>query len=268
MTAEAKELAVVPVDDGGRELAPMPDVPVGVILNNAVRAGSSIETLERLVALHRQVKADEARQAFYAAMAAFKEECPQIPRRTPNNQFKSVDRNGVSGPRMYASLEDIGRVVIPIMSRHGLSHRWGESELFDRTVGDKTVRMMRVSCIVSHVGGHEVPTPAEIQVDSNAGCSEQQKYGSAFTYAQRYSLIQALGLTTCDEDDDGNVPASGDKLNEDQADKLDTLLNEVCPDSASRGRFLGIYGVASVADIPAAMFGAACKVAEQKRRKA
>jgi hypothetical protein len=85
------------------------------------------------------------------------------------------------------------------------------------------------------------------------------------TYAQRYSLIQALGLTTCDEDDDGaTASADVDTITESQAADLDTAIENVRGDKA---KFCKFFGVSSLTELPASKLRDALAMIETKRRE-
>lgn len=231
-------------------------VPITIleVLNNAASTGASVETMERLVALKERMDSADAAKLFAAAFAAFKEECPPVPRKTENAYFK-VERNGVKVSRMYASLEDIEATVRGPLGKHGLSYRWGDVV----ASGDH----MTITCIISHAGGHSVQSTTPMTLENKAGCSPQQKYGIAYTYAQRYSLIQALGLTSCDEDADGNQPETPEPVvTENQAANLQALIDEVKADKAA---FLRWAGCASLAEVPASKFPAAVAALQAKR---
>lgn len=234
-----------------------PGVPqpptIGAILSQAVDKGMDPAALEKLVSLYKQMAELEAKRHFDEAMCAFRSSCPPIPRRTENSQF-SVTRDGVKVARKYASLDDIAATIRVPLADHGLSYRWGDSII--------TEGRMTLTCIVSHSGGHSVSSAVTLPVDSKAGCSEQQKYGAAGTYAQRYSLIQALGLTSCDEDDDGNAGTPVEPISEHQAANLQALMDEV---KADKGRFLDYFGCDKIADLPAARFKEAVAMLERKR---
>lgn len=249
----AENNALATADDAPRMLATQ-EVPISAILANAVERGADIAVLERLVSLHERVLASKAREAFHVAMAAFKADCPPIPRRTENSQFK-VTLNGVARPRKYAALEDIAATISGPLGKNGLSFRWGDAKIEGGT--------MTLSCIVSHVGGHSESSSVQMPIESSAGASIQQKHGIADTYAQRYSLIRVLGLTTCDEDDDGNA-APAPKVSEEQVANLDAALVSVGVD---RKRFLAWLRVETLADIPAARY-AECMAKIESKRKA
>lgn len=240
-------------------LAPLNGRPTGeattilTIMDRAIQSGVAPEGLEKLFALYERDSAQKARQAFMGALAEFKADCPPIPRRTENTQF-SVTRNGVKSNRRYAALEDIEATIRAPLGRHGLSFRWGEMRVDDGR--------LTMTCIVSHTGGHSESAPCTIPVDSKAGCSEQQKYGAAMTYAQRYSLIAALGLTSCDEDADG--AANPQRITESQAANLQCLIDEV---KADKPKFCKWMGVGGLDEITVADFPRAVRALEDKRSK-
>lgn len=212
------------------------------ILARAVESGRSADELAKLIELADRMASMGAAREFAAAMAQFKRECPPVPRRAENSQFQ-VTRNGAKVNRRYASLEDIEATIREPLGRNGLSYRWGTA-----VIGDGK---MTVACIVSHAGGHSVESSVTLPTDSTAGCSAIQKYGAAMTYAQRYSLVQALGLTSCDEDNDGNDQPRAETITEHQAANLEAEIAELRVD---RSRILTFAGVDRLADIPAALW--------------
>lgn len=220
----------------------------------AVEKGLDIESIQALVQMHREEQDRQAKREWHAAMAAFKRDCPPVQRRTENDQFK-VTVNGVRRNRKYASLEDIEATVREPLANNGLSYRWGD---FTEKDGK-----MHMDCLVSHVGGHTESSAGSVPVESKAGCSDQQKRGIAVAYVQRYTVIAALGLTSCEEDTDGNESGgSSDVVSEEQASTLYALIDEV---GQNTDKFLAVYGVARIEDLPAANYKAAVELLERKR---
>ena len=236
------EAAIVPVD-------------FGHIVQSAIEKGIDAEGLSKLLDVFERVKAGQAKEAFAAGMTAFKARCPQIERRTENTQF-TVTRYGVKVPRKFASTQDIGAQTKDLLSECGLSYRWGDAVI--------NGGMMTIACIVRHVGGHEESSSSTIPIESSAGASPQQKYGIAEAYAMRYSLKKALGLTECDEDDDGNDPGQpADTITEHEAANLDALIDEI--GGTTRAGFLKVYTLEKVGDLPRSMYRGAVGMLEQKR---
>lgn len=88
-----------------------------------------------------------------------------------------------------------------------------------------------------------------------ASKQDAQGYGSALTYARRYSLMAACGIAP--EDDDGNAataapkaaPAPIAKLGENEIKTITDLANEVGTDTKAIAK---AYGVAELKDVPLA----------------
>ena len=233
-----------------------PATPMSIIAT-AVSQGVPVETLRELFALQRDMQTHAARQSFAAAMAEFKATCPPVERRSNNGQFMVVNRDGVKVPRRYASLDDIERTIRGPLGACGLSYRWSEMKVADG--------MMSLTCVVSHRDGHSEASTVSVPAGSSAGCSEIQKSGAAQTYAMRYSIVQALGLTSCDDDTDGNdEPDNSPPLTEAQVADIEILLSET---KSNRAAFLAWVEAATVADIPQSRF-AGCVDALKKKKGA
>lgn len=230
------------------------DGSMSPLMHLAIEKGASVEALERLFNLHERDVARKAAMAFNEAMSRFKATCPPVRRRTENAQFY-VTRNGVKAPVRYANLEDIEATIRAPAGECGLSFRWGDARVDDGK--------LTLSCIVSHSAGHHEVSSVTLPLDSRAGCSEAQKYGAVMTYAQRYSLIHAFGLTTCDEDVDGAAPhQNGAKVTPHEIEVMEDLLTH-CP-SGTRERLLAYVGVATMEEIPQARFASLLADLEKK----
>ncbi len=75
------------------------------LLTKAVSAGASVDTLERLLVMRRELRAEAARDAFFVALKAFQAACPAI-----HKTKKVLNRDG-SVRYAYAPLEDIVAAV-------------------------------------------------------------------------------------------------------------------------------------------------------------
>jgi hypothetical protein len=261
--SESQELIATPngTMPASGQLVPAAGTPnITSILAAAVERNMAPEALDKLLAVYERMEAVQAKRAFAVALAEFKDECPPIPRRTPNPYFKVkyVDRDGAERerPRMYASLEDIQDTIGKPLAAHGLSYRWGDA------VVSESGKLMTLACIISH-GGHEERSSVTLPLDSNAGASPAQKYGAVFSYAKRYSLEFALGLTSCEEDADGGNPEPCETIAPHELDNLKTFIDEVKPDMP---RFLKFLGVERLEDIPASKVGTAFNALEAKRK--
>ena len=105
-----------------------------------------------------------------------------------------------------------------------------------------------------------------------AAKQDPQGYGSALTYARRYTLMAACGIAP--EDDDGNaaqrqpakpVQSAPMTLDDEQLANVKALIDEVKPNVSM---MLGHYGVKRVEDIPAIHYLKLVHQLQEKRSKA
>jgi len=128
-----------------------------------------------------QSKMDNQLTALLTALNKVQGELKPVEKSKSNPHFRSK----------YATLEDILEVAIPLLSKHGLV-------LIQSLAGTETSPTLET--IIAHVSGQNIKSTAPLF------CKEltSQGLGSAITYMRRYSLMAILGISTTDEDDDGN----------------------------------------------------------------
>lgn len=161
------------------------------LLATAIEKGVGIETLERLLALREKLNAENARAAFFQALAGFQSECPIIPK----TKTAKIEGSRGSYTYSYAPLEVIVARVQPLLQK------WGLSAVFDTVVTDVALQSV---CTVHHVAGHHEASSFQVPIDKAARMNDAQKVASASTYAKRYAYCNALGILTGDDDDDAH----------------------------------------------------------------
>lgn len=161
------------------------------MLAMAVKNGTSVEQLERLMALQERWEANEAKKAFVAAMTKFKE----TPVWIAKNKEVSFEARGGKTSYRHATLDNVCDLLGPALSAVGISHRW-ETENVEAQI--------RVTCILTHALGHSERTPLQSGKDDSGGKNSIQALGSAVTYLQRYTLLAATGMAVHELDDDGS----------------------------------------------------------------
>jgi len=134
-------------------------------------------------------------------------------------------------------LDQIAGIVGPILSDLGISYSW------DSAVEGET---LKCACTLRHSNGYSVSSNFACPTDTRAAMTGAQKFGAALTYARRQSLIQVLGLTTCDPDNDAATEAAMTPINATQAAEIRALIKEVGADPA---RFLAFMKVKTLEDI-------------------
>lgn len=165
---------------------------VGTLIQFAIERNSGPETMQGLYDLAKRMKEDAAEEAFNVAFTKFQQICPPIvkDKKAPNNRF--------------ASLENIKKVIQPYLAECSLSYS------FTAGFTDTSVKAV---CTVRHIAGHskqsEFVAPISDVIRSKTGnvvTNGMQMTAMSHTYAKRYALVDALGLTIADEDTDGYMP--------------------------------------------------------------
>jgi hypothetical protein len=232
-----------------------PSDPILLMIANAARDPAvDIEKFERLMALRERVSQADARRAFYAAMAKAKGEFGPI-LKTRVVDFEHSDGQGRTNYR-YEELADIGAVVDPVLSKHGLSYRHKSSQ-----DGAK----IKVTCILSHEAGFSEETSLEGVEDKSGKKNPNQSIASTVTYLQRYTLKEALGLGAA-RDDDGAGGAPEDPVIEpDDVVYIETLIRDT---ESNLAIFLETIGAPSIPEMRMSQFKRAAALLNEKKRRA
>lgn len=116
----------------------------------------------------------------------------------------------------YASLAGARNTIVPIAAKHGVAHL---QELTSDAEG--------VSCetVLVHVSGEERKCGA---LHLPAAKHDPQGFGSAATYARRYSLLAAFGVVG-DDDDDANEGSKAYSERPTQARSAGPTASDVIP---------------------------------------
>lgn len=237
--SQAMEL---PRDDLPATVAPAANLTPMQMAYTLIQNGADLGSVKEMLAMSRELAAEQARQKFDAAMSMAKAEItPVIKTATGHNNKK------------YADFASIAKAVDPIISKHGLSYRF-------RTRQDDRIH---VTCVLAHEAGHAEETTLAGPADTTGSKNAIQAIGSTLTYLQRYTLVQALGLAAS-EDDDGRTADIGASINEQQRQELSTLLDET---GADEERFRRFFGIEYLAELPSKRFAEAKSMLQAKVRK-
>lgn len=129
------------------------------------------------------MKSSESIKNIAKALVDFQSEVKD-PRKEANNPFFKSK---------YVTLDALVDCVRPVLSKHGLAYIQSPS-------GDG--QNISVTTLLIHESGEWIESDAFVM---KAAKADPQGAGSAVTYGRRYSLQAVLGVTWCDEDDDGNA---------------------------------------------------------------
>lgn len=198
-----------------------------------------VERVNQAFDFYARMRADAARRAFDAAMAAARAEISPIAK---NRLVSHETKSGGTKSYRHEDLAEIARTVDPILAAHGLSYRF-------RTTAEVN-EPVRVTCIVSHRDGHAEENTLCAGRDDTGNKNSLQAIGSTITYLQRYTLKAAFGLAVAN-DDDGTAASAPEPVSEEQAASLREWIEET---RTNEKAFLAHFGAASIAAFPATKY--------------
>lgn len=184
--------AIIEKKDVKKDVAEVSNVNVlnpSHLLEMAVKQNASIETIEKLLAMRRELKAEWAKEQYDLAMAKFQSECPIIKKTKSGAKTK-----GGTVAYKYAPLDSIIAQVKDLLDKHGFSYTFKTETQKDG---------VKVMCIGKHKDGHQETSEIEIPLGKRTDImSDSQVVASALTFAKRYAFCNVFGIMTADEDDD------------------------------------------------------------------
>jgi len=225
------------------------------IINVIARAASDpktdVDKLERLLAMQERVLEREAERAFNAAMREAQEEMGPVLKNRKNPETHST----------YADLEQISRLMDPIIYKHGFSMSFGTADC-------PYPNHYRVTCSVSHTGGFSKDYQADVPIDNKGPKGSQNKtdthgFGSALSYGRRYLKLLIFDIATTD--DDGRGAGNGEPVNAEQIKVLNGLCDAVGADKIKLCKHLKVD---SLKDLPALRYNDTIHLLTQKNPKA
>jgi len=170
---------------------PNQSLSVEAIIVQAIKKGVPVETMERILAMRKELKAEQAEEKYYEAMANAQAEFPDI------KKNKTAYDDNQKPMYQYATLDHIVSQVRGIISRYGLSYAI-KTEFEPGKV--KSI------CIVKHIAGHSETSEMEVPFGNKTRMmSDSQVTAAAATFSKRYAFMNAFGIMTGDEDKEENL---------------------------------------------------------------
>lgn len=201
------------------------------LIQSMASGAMSPESLEKILDMQERILNRQAEQDFNEAFKDLKSE------------LSPVVNNAQSHTNKYSTIDHIQKTIASPMARHGFTINW------DVTKDGETIV---AKCFLSHCGGHKSFSNAFAVIESSSrATNKSQAIAIATTYAKRYSLLNVLGLTTTNEDTDGNYPDSHSPMSEDQISLIEKRVSEVGVD---RIKFLKFYNVEKIGDLNSDQF--------------
>src|SRR3990167_3585614 len=169
------------------EVVVVNDPAVEGLISQGIAANLDVEKMTQLFNLRKEVKAEKAREEYVVALSNFQGECPVI------EKTKRVLNKDGTLRYQYAPLDVIVKEIQKPLGANGLSYRWETKNEAGK---------LTAIAIVTHKLGHFESSSFEIPIDTEGYMTAPQKVASALTFAKRYSLCNALGISTGEEDSD------------------------------------------------------------------
>jgi hypothetical protein len=205
-----------------QENQPQVAVTPNTMLQTAIEQGADLEKLEKLMDLQERWMKEEARKAYIVAMSNFRANCPVIERTK-----KAHNSN-------YAGLAETIDEIKDLLAGCGLSHSWKT---------EQTEQLIKVTCCVTHVQGHQECTSLSETADTSGSKNKIQGLASTVSYLERYTLFAILGIASKEMDTDGS-----NRVSFEQAENLEKKATDAGVDLP---KFLAYFRVGSFNAIPA-----------------
>lgn len=154
---------------------------LAVISRAASDPTCDVDKMERLMAMHERMLAQQAVVAFNEALSDMQDKLPAI-----------GERGNAAGRYTYALWEDINAAIKPILKAHGFALSF-RTDFADG---------IAVTGVLSHKAGHSEATTIKLPADPSGNKNAVQAVASSVSYGKRYTAGALLNLTSHGEDDD------------------------------------------------------------------
>lgn len=215
MTDNANE--IIPADPQGQAVAQPIERSTSAELIDVIKAlataeNVNLDNVERLLKMQREVRAEEAKVAYYAALARCKAELVPVVKDARNDHTKSD----------YARLEAIATAADPIIGRHGFGVQYSSGP-------SKDPNFYRCIASVTHEQGHVEEIFLDLPLDKagsqgKVNKTDIQALGSTISYGRRYLKFMAFDIAVKDKNPDGNSPDNTAAISEDEAKLIDSYV--------------------------------------------
>lgn len=142
-----------------------------------------VAKLEAMQNMHYRALDRQAEEEFNRAFIRMKRD------------LKVVKKLGTASNGKFARLEDIQRVVDPVLEEH---------DFFYSFIVDPVDGGTMIGCQLTHESGHSRTSRDVYTPDTSGNKNQIQAKGSSLSYGKRQMLTAVIGITLVDEDDDGD----------------------------------------------------------------
>ena len=211
----------------------------------AVKADTDLDKLEKLLEIQMKWEGNEAKKAYFKAIASFKEEAPIVTKDKENKQYGS----------MYTTLGNLINTVNPILSKHGLSASWDIEQN----------GVIKVVCKLTHELGHSEIASMQADADKSGSKSAIQQLKSTITYLKSVTFESICGLASSNANYDDDGQSAGVEIIEDkQLHKLRDFLISLDKDET---KFCAFLKVDKLENLPKSQYQQAIAALEASKKK-
>ena len=201
------------------------------VIADAVRDKTvDVDKMERLFALQERYVAEKRRSAYVSAMARIVPSLPVIKK----NGLIAYESRGSEVKTYYAKLEDMDKVLRPILGAEGLSQSYDSEES-----GSK----IKVTLRVTHCEGHFEEKSITGPIHKSGAMNDIQAVKSSVSYLRRILTEMFFNLIEEGTDVDGN---DLETISAEQVKDLETQIQDIKMD---KGRFLVFMKVGKLEEI-------------------
>ncbi len=182
---------------------------LAVILQASSDPKVDVAKMQALLAMQKEMVAEQSRLDFIQAFFEMKRELPRI---NKDGRIEILEK-GTDGKRVagrdrvqqatpYATYENIREVVDPILHRFGFT-------MWDETEPSPDGTRIHVITHIDHNNGHGRRSVFPLPAEASGSKNNVQGWGSSNSYGKRYGCLNLLNLRTKapeDRDTDGNRP--------------------------------------------------------------
>ncbi len=225
------------------------------IIQRALDSGITAESLEKMYAVHERMCEADARRQFNAALAAFQQDCPAMPRSGTRTDFKRVNAKGVSVPGSYTTLDDMAKTIAPLLKANGLAYDWEKTESYEQG----GVTWFRCHLRVRHVAGHSEVKEGPAVPMNEGRTTAADRAAASQARARNMALSYGLGLWSMSQDD-LDQPPPAEPISEANARELRELLDSLehvtsrVKRQAWERRMFAAFDIESIFQVPADKF--------------
>jgi ERF superfamily protein len=233
--------------------------------------------MRELLAMQKEIDAEEARKAFTFDFMALTDDLPII---TADRKIEII-KKGSDGQRVkgrdpieqstpYTSFNKMMDVLKRPLKAHSFSLSYSTEPSADGT-------RLIVWVYLDHVRGHQRKTAFPLPAETSGSKNNVQGWGSAQSYGMRYgtrALLNIISQAPEDADTDGRVEPvktideveakqiEPTKITLDQCTALVAKIGKPETGGVGLDKFLEKYGVKAVIDLPPGLYPDACKACD------